>query len=82
MDEMGTQITSLTIFHLTVYSGTDQRTLRVTGLCEGNWPVSSSHKVPVTRKMFPFDDVIMLIWKWVPTCSMIEKLVNYVMWKV
>ena len=29
--------------------------LRVTGLCVGNSP----HKRPVTRKMFPFDDVIM-----------------------
>ena len=36
--------------------------LRVTGLCEGNspGPVNSPHKGPVTRKMFPFDDVIML----------------------
>ena len=35
--------------------------LRVTGLCVGNspGPVSSPHKGPVTRKMFPFDDVIM-----------------------
>ena len=35
--------------------------LRVTGLCVGNWPgpVNSPHKGPVTRKMFPFDDVIM-----------------------
>ena len=32
--------------------------LRVTGLCVG-WPVNSLHKGPVTRKMFPFDDVIM-----------------------
>ena len=34
---------------------------RVAGLCEGNhrWPVNSPHKGPVTRKMFPFDDVIM-----------------------
>ena len=31
--------------------------LRVTGLCAGNSP----HKWPVTRKMFPFDDVIMVI---------------------
>ena len=23
------------------------------------WPVNSPHKWPVTRKMFPFDDVIM-----------------------
>ena len=35
--------------------------LRVTGLCMGNspGPVNSPHKRPVTRKMFPFDDVIM-----------------------
>ena len=34
--------------------------LRVTGLCEGvhQGPVNSPHKGPVTRKMFPFDDVI------------------------
>ena len=31
--------------------------LRVNGLCEG--PVNSPHKWPVTRKMFPFDEVIM-----------------------
>ena len=36
--------------------------LRVTGRCVGNspGPVNSTHKWPVTRKMFPFDDVIML----------------------
>ena len=36
--------------------------LRVTGLCEENspWPVNSPHKGPVTRKMFPFDDVIVV----------------------
>ena len=35
--------------------------LRVTGLCAGNspGPVKSPHKGPVTRKMLPFDDVIM-----------------------
>ena len=35
--------------------------LRVTGLCAGKspGPVNSPHKGPVTRKMFPFDDVIM-----------------------
>ena len=38
--------------------------LGVTGLCVGNspGPVNSSHKGPVTRKMFPFDDVIMGTW--------------------
>ena len=36
--------------------------LRVTGLCVGNspGPVNSSHKGPVTKKMFPFYDVIMV----------------------
>ena len=35
--------------------------LLVTGLCVWNspGPVNSPHKGPVTRKMFPFDDVIM-----------------------
>ena len=34
------------------------------------WPVNSPHKRPVTRKMFPFDDVIMIYtytkkrWQW------------------
>ena len=34
--------------------------LRVTGLCEGNSPVTGEfpHKGPVTRKRVPFDDVI------------------------
>ena len=34
--------------------------LRVTGLVRGihRWPVDSPHRRPVTRKMFPFDDVI------------------------
>ena len=43
--------------------------LRVTGLCVGNspGPVNSPHKGPVTRRMFPFDDVIMNTasgWSW------------------
>ena len=42
--------------------------LRVTGLCVGNspGPVNSPHKGPVTRKMFPFDDVIMTWDRWIP----------------
>ena len=37
--------------------------LSVTGLCERNQPVTGGfpHKGPVTRKRFPFDDVIMEI---------------------
>ena len=37
--------------------------LRVTGLCEGNSPVNSPHKGPVTWKRFPLDDVIMQLGK-------------------
>ena len=64
MSAVASQITSLTIVYLTVYSGADKKKtskLRVTGFVRGinRWPVNSPHKGPVTRKMFPFDDVIM-----------------------
>ena len=67
MDTMASLITSLTSVYSTVYPGAYQRKhqkLRVTGLCAGNspGPVNSPHKWPVTRKMFPFDDVIMIIY--------------------
>ena len=58
-------ITSLTIVYSTVYSGADQRKhqssaslIFVRGI--HRWPVNSAHKGPVTQKMFPFDDVIMM----------------------
>ena len=40
--------------------------LRVTGLCEGNSSVTGElpQKGPVTRKIFPFDDVIMTYHPW------------------
>ena len=39
--------------------------LYVTGLCEGNPPVTGGFpsQRPVTRKMFPFDDVILHLYK-------------------
>ena len=59
------QITSLTIACSTVYSGADQRKHQnsaslsfVRGIHRR--PVNFPQKGPVTRKMFPFDDVIML----------------------
>ena len=62
---MASQITSLTIVYATVYSGADQRKHQssaslafVRGIHRG--PVNSLRKWPVTRKMFPFDDVIMI----------------------
>ena len=64
MTAMASQITSLTIVYSTVYSGAYQRKHQssaslafVRGIHRG--PVNSPHKWPVTRKMFPFDDVIM-----------------------
>ena len=64
MNTIASQITSLTIVYSTLYSGADQRKHKkfcVTGLCAGDspGPVNSPHKWPVTRKMFPFHDVIM-----------------------
>ena len=61
---MASQITSLTIVYPTVYLGADKKKtskLRVTDLCSGNSSVTGefSEQKPVTRKMFPFDDVIM-----------------------
>ena len=79
MSTMATQITSLTIVYSSVYSDTDQRKHQssaslafVRGI--HRWPVNSPHKGPVTRKMFPFDEVIMwrscLIWSsWVTILS-------------
>ena len=68
MTLMASQITSLTIVYSTVYSGADQRKHQsstalafVRGIHRG--PVNSPHKWPVTRKMSPFDDVIMLTQK-------------------
>ena len=65
MGAMTFQITSLTIGYLTIYSGADQRKHQssasmafVRGI--RRWPVKSPHKWPVTRKMFPFDDAIMI----------------------
>ena len=64
MNAMASQITSLTIVYSTVYSGTNQRQYErfaslafVRGI--HRWPVNSPHKGPITRKMLPFDDVIM-----------------------
>ena len=64
MNMMASQITSFTVANSRVYSGADQKRYQssasltfVRGI--HRWPVNSPHKGPVTRKMFPFDDVIM-----------------------
>ena len=77
MGTVASQITSLTIVYSTVYSDTDQRKHQnpaslafVRGI--HRWPVNSPHKWPVTRKMFPFDDVIMGFVNW-NTCAFLFK---------
>ena len=64
MGAIASQITSLTIVYSIVYADADHRNHQssaslafVQGIRRG--PVNSLHKWPVTRKMFPFDDVIM-----------------------
>ena len=64
MGPMASQITSVSMLCWTVCSGADQRKHKssaslafVRGI--HRWPPNSHHKGPVTRKMFPFDDVIM-----------------------
>ena len=66
MGAMASQITSLTMVYSAVYSGADQRkhqssaSLAFVGGIH-RWPLCSPHKGPVTRNMFPFDDVIMSV---------------------
>ena len=61
---MASQITSLTTAYSIVYSGANQRNYQRSAslaflLGIHRWPVNSPHKWSVTRKMLPFDDVIM-----------------------
>ena len=64
MSVMASEITSFSIVYSTVCSDADQRkhqSSMLLAFVRGIhwWPVNSLHKGPVTRKMFPFDDVIM-----------------------
>ena len=64
MSTLASQITSLTIVDSTVYSGADQSKHQSSASLAFVWgihrgPVNSPHKWPVTRKMFPFDNVIL-----------------------
>ena len=72
MGTVASQITSLTIVYTAVYSDADKSKHQSSASLAFVWgihrgPVNSPHKWPVTRKMFPFDDVIMVInncrWK-------------------
>ena len=65
MGAMASEITSLTIVYSTVYSGADQRKHQSSvslafgrGIHRG--PVNYPHKWPLTRRMFPFENLGML----------------------
>ena len=65
MTMLASQITSLTVVSSIVCSGVNQRKHQSSASLAFVWeihrgPVNFPHKWPVTRKMFPFDDVIML----------------------
>ena len=74
-------ITSLTIVYSTVYSDADQRKHQSSASLAFVWgihrgPVNSPYKWPITRKMFPFDDVIIHsrqprspCWRWCMGCG-------------
>ena len=76
MGAIASQITSLTIVYSSVYSGAYQSKHQSSASLAIVWgihrgPVNSSHKWPVTRKMFPFDDVIMIFSIGIP-----EKIIS------
>ena len=62
----GAQITSVEIFCSTVSSGAYHRKHQSSASLAfvRPSPMNSPHKWPVTRKMFPFDDVIILCGRW------------------
>ena len=88
MGAIASQITSLTIVYSTVYTDADQRRRQssaslafVRGILRG--PVNSPHKWPVTRKMFPFDDVIMITPAYhiqISICIWIVKVYFCILW--
>ena len=78
MSAMASQITTITSVYSNVYSDADQSKHQSSASLASvrgihRLTVNSPHKGPVTRKMFPFDNVIMMIWTvrpdhfWFPT---------------
>ena len=68
MGVMASQITSLTVVYSTVYSGADHR--KHQNSASLSFVREIPHKWPVTRKMFPFDDIIMIRNKMNSSCRM------------
>ena len=67
MGAIASQNTSLAVIYSTIYTDADQRKHQSSASLAfvreiHRRQVNLSHKSPVTRKMFPFDDVIMFRW--------------------
>ena len=82
MSTIVSQITSLAIVYSTVYSGADQRKHQSSASLAFVWgihrgPVNPPHKRPVTRKMIPFDDVIMELACQLPLVSPFRSFPNH-----
>ena len=82
MGTIASQITSFTIVYSTVYTDADQRKHQrsasltfVRVIHRG--PVNSPQKWPITRKMFPFDDVIIL---WTGSCEQFLYFLYRISW--
>ena len=78
MGAIASQITSVSIVYSTFCPGADQRKHQSSvslALVRGihRWPVNSPHKGPVTRKIVPFDDVIMSFFKNIPSRHLITR---------
>ena len=66
MGAIASQITSLTIVYSTVYSGADKKDMKAPRYWS---PANFPQKWPVTRKMLPFDDVIIVeVWTYICMC--------------
>ena len=81
MGMMPPQITSLTSVYSTVYSGADQSKHQSSASLAFVWgihrgPVNSPNQWPVTRKIFPFDDVIMCAIMISSNCSPLQSLIS------
>ena len=68
MGAMASQVTGVSIVCFTVCSSTDQRNIKAPRL----WPLWGESTGPVTRKMFPFDDIMM------PCCAIYIYIYIYI----
>ena len=85
MSAMASQFAGVSIVYSTVCSGADQKHQSSASMAfmRGirRWPVNSPQKGPVTRKMFPFDDVIISCICW-PTAAGIGLVNDKHIWQI